>query len=43
MMAKPQDDFKTQTGIEVSLADSEAKDILQVPEEIKGKSKSSNY
>ena len=44
MMAKTQDDFKDQTGIEASLTDSESKEyLLQVLEEIKDKKESSNY
>jgi hypothetical protein len=44
MIAQTQDDFKTQTGIEASLTDSEAKEyLLQVLEEIKDKRESSNY
>jgi len=43
MMARTQKDFKTETGIESSLSDSEAKEyLLEVLDEIKGKRKSFN-
>ena len=43
IMARTQNDFKTETGIESSLSDSEAKEyLLEVLDEIKTKRKPSN-